>query len=83
MKNLLLTTAFSLAFAAPVFASGAHSGGHDEAKVDDPVADYDAMMLVGTPGKAEDSVPAPILRTPRLVRCLQTKWMNSAPLVAW
>lgn len=54
MKNLLLTTAFSLALAAPVFAGGAHSGGHDEAKADDHVADHNAMMLVGMPGKAED-----------------------------
>lgn len=50
MKNLLLTTAFSVALAAPVFAAGAHSGGHDG----DHAADHDAKMLIGTPGKAED-----------------------------
>ncbi|MGJ5619091.1 copper-binding protein [Sulfitobacter sp. MF3-043] len=54
MKNLLLTTAFSLALAAPVFAAGAHSGGHGEAKADDHATDHDAMMLVGKPGTAED-----------------------------
>ncbi|WP_227268016.1 copper-binding protein [Roseobacter weihaiensis] len=49
MKNLLLTTAFSLVLAAPVFAAGAHSGGHGSAE-----ADHAAMMLVGMPGKAAD-----------------------------
>ncbi|PYC46633.1 cupredoxin [Litorivita pollutaquae] len=53
MKNLLLTTAFSLALATPVFAAGTHGGGHGEAKAESHAADHAAMMLVGQPGKAE------------------------------
>lgn len=53
MKNLLLTTAFSLVLAAPVFAAGAHSGGNGSAEADH-AADHAEMMLVGMPGKAAD-----------------------------
>jgi uncharacterized cupredoxin-like copper-binding protein len=54
MKNFFLTTAFSIALATPVLATGTHGGGHGDAKVDDHAADNAAMMLVGKPGKAED-----------------------------
>jgi uncharacterized cupredoxin-like copper-binding protein len=45
MKNLLMTTTLALALSAPVFASGTHSGGHD----DDHVGEH-AQMMIGKPG---------------------------------
>ncbi len=54
MKNLLLTTAIAFTLSAPAFGAGSHSGGHDEAKVDNHAADHAAMMMVGKPGTAED-----------------------------
>lgn len=47
MKNLLITTALTFALSAPVFASGAHEGGHDADQADDATA-----MMVGMAGDA-------------------------------
>lgn len=46
MKNLVLTTAFALAFSAPAFAAGTHGGGHDDDHADK------AEMMIGMPGDA-------------------------------
>ena len=59
MKNLLLTTAIAFAFAAPVYAAGSHSGGHDTAEAEETHghgdhADEHAEMMVGMPGMMAD-----------------------------
>lgn len=51
MKNLLLTTAFTLALSAPAFAAGSHDGGHGDDHGDGH-GDTHAEMMIGMPGDA-------------------------------
>ena len=61
MKNILITTSLSLLLAAPVFAAGSHSGGHDDENAtaqSDGHSDghaHDEMMAVGEPAEPEDA----------------------------